>query len=463
VGEVTPGVETCADPADENCDGHDCGVWAELFGDSDDQFADGIAVDAAGNSYVAGSFYGAIPFSGNTLISAGSLSLFLVKFDPTGKHVWSKQFGGADGLLLGSIAADADGTVVIGGLTQTSAISFGGANVPPGAFVAKFTTNGQHVWSKNVGSGQCTGLAFTRTSAVSFTPQGDVIVGGAFCGSIDFGDGPIMAASGGNTDGFVAKLRGSDGSSKAADGGWSRTFGDSKTQYVSAVRVDAAGSVIVAGGFYGTINLGPGQVTSAGGGDVFLAKLFPGGSTSWARTFGGANDDVPMGLTIDNLGGPALTGTFSGAADFGAGPVAPKGNLANGFLVQYTSSNMLQWTKTFGGAAPINGLRVSADGSGNVFMAGFFQGSIDLGSGPLVATGTSNDIFLAKFTSTGMVTWTRRFGEVAATDDLKSSGIASTKTGETILAGSVKGAVDFGLGTLTSVGGYDGFIVRFGP
>ncbi len=122
-----------------------------------------------------------------------------------------------------------------------------------------------------------------------------------------------------------------------------------------------------------------------------------------------------------------------------------------------------QWAKSFGGAAPLAGLRVSADGVGNIFMAGSFKGSVDVGSGPLVATGTSNDIFLAKLTNTGMVTWTRRFGEVDALDDLQSSGVASTKAGEPVLVGSVKGTVDFGLGTLTSAGGYDGFIARFGP
>ncbi len=459
-GELMPGAETCTDSADENCDGHDCGIWAELFGDSDTQYADGIGVDAAGNSYVAGTFFGAIPFSGNTLISAGQLSLFLVKFDPSGKHVWSKQFGGPDGLVVGSIAVDAGGTVIIGGLTQKSAISFGGAEVPPGAFVAKFTTDGQHVWSKSLGSGQCVGFAFTATAAVSLTPQGDVIVGGGFCGSIDFGDGPISATSGGNTDAFIAKLRGSDGSGKVSDGGWARTFGDNKGQYVSVAQVDAAGSILVAGGFSGTIDLGPGPVTSVGGSDVFLAKLFPGGATSWARSFGSASDESPQGLTVDNLGGPAITGTFGGTVDFGGGPATHKGGYINGFLAKYTNGNTFQWAKTFGGDAPVNGLCVSADGGGNLFLAGDFQGSIDLGAGPLIATGTSNDIFLAKFTNTGMVTWNKRFGDL---DGQESSGVASTKTGEPILVGYLKGTVDFGLGTLTSAGSYDGFIARFSP
>jgi hypothetical protein len=461
-GEVTPGVETCGSPEDENCDGHDCGVWGEVFGDSETQYANSIGLDAAGNSYVTGTFYGTIPFDGNTLISAGVVSIFLVKFDPAGKHVWSKQFGGPNYLGVQSIAVDAEGSVVLGGLTQKAAISFGGADLPPGAFVAKFTTDGQHVWSKSLGGGPCVEvLAVSATNAVAFTPQGDVIVGGSFCGDMDVGDGPLSAVGGSTTDGFLAKLRGTDGSGKVADGGWARTFGDSKRQYVSGAKVDAAGSIVVSGGFYGTLDLGPGPVTSTGGSDIFLAKLFPSGATSWVRTFGGASYETPLGLTLDHLGGPALTGTFSETVDFGGGPIAAKGGSSNGFLAKYTAGNKLQWTTTFGGDAPLNGLCVSADGTGNLFMAGEFQGSLDLGSGPLATSGgTHNDIFLAKFTNAGTLTWNRRFGDG---DDQQAAGIATTPQGESLIVGDVQGTVDFGLGKLTSAGTYDGFVARFSP
>ncbi len=260
--------------------------------------------------------------------------------------------------------------------------------------------------------------------------------------------------------GSSPSFRSSDGSGKASDGGWARIFGDNKTQYVSLAQVDAAGSIIIAGSFYGTIDLGSGPVSSAGGSDVFLAKLFPGGATSWARTFGGASDESPQGLAIDNLGGPAITGSLNGTVDFGGGPLTPKGAFVKGFLAKYTSGNTFQWAKTFGGDAPLGNLYVSADGVGNLFMAGDFQGSVDLGAGSLAAMGTSKDIFLAKFTNTGMAAWSRRFGDL---DDQQTAGISVTKAGDPILVGSLKGTVDFGLGTLTSAGSYDGFIAHFNP
>lgn len=61
-GEVTPKGESCAAGADENCDGYDCVQWAGLFGDTGEQVARSITVDATGNSFVVGYFSGVIPF-----------------------------------------------------------------------------------------------------------------------------------------------------------------------------------------------------------------------------------------------------------------------------------------------------------------------------------------------------------------------------------------------------------------
>ena len=54
---------------------------------------------------------------------------------------------------------------------------------------------------------------------------------------------------------------------------WSKRFGDGDDQHARSVAVDASGNVIVTGYFYGTIDFGGGALTSAGGGDIFVAKF----------------------------------------------------------------------------------------------------------------------------------------------------------------------------------------------
>ena len=92
-----------------------------------------------------------------------------------------------------------------------------------------------------------------------------------------------------------------------------------------------------------------------------------------------------------------------------------------------------------------------------MLLAGAFVGSIDLGASPLTSAGLT-DVFLAKLTSTGEILWNKRFGD----DKYQTSaGIAVTASGESVLAGSLEGTIDFGTGTLTSAGEYDLFLAKF--
>ncbi len=54
---------------------------------------------------------------------------------------------------------------------------------------------------------------------------------------------------------------------------WSKRFGDGSGQGAAAVAVDASGNVIITGLFEGTVDFGRGALTSAGNGDIFVAKF----------------------------------------------------------------------------------------------------------------------------------------------------------------------------------------------
>lgn len=88
---------------------------------------------------------------------------------------------------------------------------------------------------------------------------------GEFLGSIDLGSG--MLASAGLYDIFLASFD-PDGNPL-----WSRSFGDAKLQKGQSLAGGADGTVVVAGEFSGTIDLGTGPLTSQSGNSTFLAKL----------------------------------------------------------------------------------------------------------------------------------------------------------------------------------------------
>ncbi|MEO7331166.1 MAG: hypothetical protein ABI193_21505, partial [Minicystis sp.] len=262
VDEIRPAVEDCKKPEDEDCSGTACAqpLWATVFDAGSFSVGGRIATDSAGNTYLHGLFNTSLKFGATTLISSGSNDLYLAKVDALGVPVWAKRFGtgGNDGGGLLGVAPTGD--IVIAG-NLMSIIDFGGGPLapsgPPGGsnvFVAKFTSDGTHLWSKRFGmaSGES-----ARSMAVDL--DGNVIIVGDFAGNLDFGNGtPALIAQG--TDIFIAKLASATGLAL-----WSKRFGDPGFQSARSVAVDPGGNIAVAGPFAGTFSFGGNPVSDASG------------------------------------------------------------------------------------------------------------------------------------------------------------------------------------------------------
>ena len=98
---------------------------------------------------------------------------------------------------------------------------------------------------------------------------------------------------------------------------WSKRFGDASSQFARAVAVDTLGNSIVTGFFSGSVDLGGGALTSAGGYDIYLAKLAPTGAHVWSKRFGDNSEQAVQGVAVDGNGNVIIAGYFEGAVDFG--------------------------------------------------------------------------------------------------------------------------------------------------
>ncbi len=84
-----------------------------------------VHADGAGNSYLAGDFYGpTITFGTKTLTSSGGDDVFVVKYNTTGDVLWAKKAGGTSGDYCRSINADAAGNAYITGFYTSAVIQF---------------------------------------------------------------------------------------------------------------------------------------------------------------------------------------------------------------------------------------------------------------------------------------------------------------------------------------------------
>lgn len=313
------------------------------------------------------------------------------------------------------------------------------------------STPGQGLWERFMG-GSLSGAGITPLgSAVDST--GNTILVGKMNYTDDFGGdsaGSGKFTSAGGKDFFVAKY----GPSGALV--WAKRFGNPGDQVAQAVAIDSSDNIIVTGYFSGgpvpsTADFGSGiTLLNQGNTDVFLIKFSSSGNMIWAKSFGGTGTEQPWGMAVDPSGNIVITGShaFLGSgADFGGGNLPTYGN-QDVFVAKFNSSGNHIWSKSFGSTGADQGSAVAIDpASGDVIVGGiYYNAPINLGDGGTLANSGDNDVFLVKLSASD---GTRNTGWTKRFGDAlpqKVGGLSVDGSGNVILAGDYYGTVDFGNG-----------------
>src|SRR5262249_17807764 len=144
----------------------------------------------------------------------------------------------------------------------------------------------------------------------------------------------------------------------------------------------------------------------------YLVIVNVSGQHLWSKGFGGPTLSDSVGVTAvatDASGNIVITGSLQGSADFGGGVLTSSGHYNDVFIAKYSSSGAHLWSKRFGSTGEDVGYGIAVDSSGNVLVTGYFQGTVDFGGGGLVSAGGA-DAFLAKYSPSGAHLWSKRFG-----------------------------------------------------
>ncbi|MEZ4702244.1 MAG: PKD domain-containing protein [Rhodothermales bacterium] len=178
--------------------------------------------------------------------------------------------------------------------------------------------------------------------------------------------------------------------------------------------LDAAGNTYLTGRFMNTVDFDPGpgifNLTSAGGEDVFVASYDASGGFRWALGFGDTGADLGHGIALDAAGNVYVMGRFTGTADLdpdGVHTITSNGELDT-FVAKYTNDGHFVWGFSFGGEIDDAGEDIAVDPSGQVYLTGGIQGTVDFDPGPGVAEFTSTgdlDIFRVKYSTDGEYLW----------------------------------------------------------
>jgi hypothetical protein len=397
-------------------------------------------VDCEGNVFVAGDFKGAVNFGGGRLASAGEGDIVVAKFDARGSLLWSKRFGDQQDQIFSGIAVDPQGNVLITGVFN-GALDFGAGPLKAGyldMFVAKLDPEGKAVWSKRFGGDGTIQWA----SAVAADEDGNVLLTGSQEGKIDYG-GLVLETAGAFT--FVVKF------DAGGQPRWGKTLGGSVDQQAIGIAVDPDGNVVL-GGHAKSVVVDGVSFEGKGMMDIFVAKWNAAGELHWAGLYGDPDDQWLSSLSLDPAGNVILAGTFRGEIDF---PGAPLHTVAPNSYEFFVAKLDAMGQGAFSDAFPTGG-SVAVDASGNIVLAGGFEGTLSFGTHEITSAG-SHDIFLAKLRSTGEPTESVCAGDA---QDQRAISVAVDHAGRVILLGLFDGKLDLGSGPLTGGRAPDLFLAK---
>ncbi len=305
---------------------------------------------------------------------------------------------------------------------------------------------------------------------VSVDGNGNVYVTGSFMDTVDFDpgvDSAILVATGSSKDIFLAKYD-SNGNYL-----WVKGVGGSGVDESLAVTVDESDHVYITGTFLGTVDFnqgGSGGTLSLPNGGSFIAKYDSNGSFLWAiAPRSRLSSNASRGIAVDGIGNVFVTGYFRDSIDMDPGPgsdtLIPAGE-SDVFLAKYGPNGDYLWAKGLGGNGSDEGYGVNVDGTGNVYVTGFFaSATVDFnagGSGGILTPTGGQDAFLAKYDSGGNYLWAINIGSSGAD---WGQAVAVDDSGNVYLTGRFSGPADFDPGsggdTLTSAGGLDMFVAKY--
>lgn len=413
-------------------------AWARTIGNSGITSGCMLALDADGNSYVAGTFGTSLTVGGSTLVhpGPGGASVFLAKFDASGNGLWAKKIpvnGMQDATNPDKLVTDAEGNLYLTGTFRSGDV-VDTITVPPLAQnrsygLAKFDPDGNIRWLRMTNTPD---LRIATSSAVAIDSRGHICLTGLFNTSLSFDSGETLTNTD-NTQGvdaFVAtydtdgrllrakrlgvvnplfdpnlnypvevfKLDRHDNLYRltsatktvvkyTADGTqvYSKTLSATGGQSdFNSMAVDAAGNVFLGGWFmYDALTLEGTLISKFGNAnsmDALLVKLSATDrSLAWYKRYDYQYGDSYRQIRTDDLGNLYAVGKHT--------PIVGD---SKGLLIKYTNTGALLWEQVIepgpGGtnppAATIEAQNlVQARNGGNILVAGWYKERIYFDAG----------------------------------------------------------------------------------
>lgn len=291
------------------------------------------------------------PGNGNTYVAAGSgfgspRAIFLAKYNQSGNLVWiNKMGGGSPADIPYDLDLDADDNIIIAGIfmsvsmdmdasSDTSLIYNYDSNSYTDAFLAKYDTDGNHLWSGSFG-----GAFSDEVRNVTVNSDNEILITGQYNGNVDFDltNNTYFVSSNNTFYGFMSKYL------PSGELSWVKLL--SPNYLIKGAVFDEGGNIFLGGSFLDTSTIdGQTIITSSSGGDGFISEFSSQGNCLWANSFGGPNGDLVHDLILDQNNNIIIGGGFNTITDIDPSPAVyeftGESTLSNFFIAKYSLGDL---------------------------------------------------------------------------------------------------------------------------
>lgn len=424
-----------------------------------------ICSDQSGNIISAGYFSGPINFGNGQILnshSLGTADIFISKSNSNGQVLWSVSAGGYGSDRATDVTVDANGNIYITGFYYGNAtfgnISVSSVNSSQDVFIAKIDANGNFIWVKSFG-----GNLAEWGNAINTDKSGNIILTGQFQGTSNFNGTTVTSAHNpilnfASFDVFTAKLDPSGNIIWLKTG--SSKFDDRGLDLVT----DKNRNIYVCGQFSDTITFNQthnNYIKNA----TFIIKYDSLGNEIWCKKAAGVfsipyslalDNNDNLYVTGDFQG--TLT-YFGNSSSFINGVNAKKT-----FLIKTNSNGDFIWGKSESSNNFISSKKVAIDNQQNPYILGEFGCTLseysNLTSPALFNSIGFQDFFLTKYDHLGNRLWFKHFG---GPKNDKAHGLIINSVNEPVISGSYEYALNIPSNNNISVINNITTIIKHGP
>jgi Beta-propeller repeat/Bacterial TSP3 repeat len=405
--------------------------YSRLLGASGLDEAASVAVDAAGNVYVAGTT-SSPGFPGASGSPAG-IDLFVTKLDARGSTVlYSTYIGGSGVDEARGMTIDMLGNVYVVGSTTSanfptvSPRQAALAGESDGFLLRVSTTGGGLGFSTYFG-----GNDVDEVNAVAVDAARTMYIAGS-TRSANFPQLSAIQAYGGALDGFVARFL-TDGTLT-----FSTYHGGSGVDTLDGIGVDAAGNINTAGSTSSTNLpvLNAQRPTYSGRVDAFMSRFGPTGTLLFCSYFGGSRNDAGRAVAVLPSGW-AFVGGSTNSPDFPLlAAIQPAfGGQLDAFLLAVSPTGGVAWSTYYGGTGGERGRALALNQTGKLIFAGqTFSPDLPLLRPAQPRTGGNRDTFVVElnppYTAFTYATY------LGGSNNDEGSGVAVDRIGRVFTAGA---------------------------